>query len=735
MRRVARRATQVLTVILAAFFLVAVPAQAVASAQAAATVQALAPPIPIPLPPVPGAPPIPVVPGFIQDQLKKIPIPTGRDCLNPPMAANPSAGLPHLIDSGPPEPLAGDPFNKGSKATMYDRYGYAGFALNTFEIPNKLDICQPFNLDPFQTNANIQADVSLATIAIATRLTRLVTSGTLGAVWDPLQETLTSTFGGKLFLSLSGVAIAIAGSWVLWQRGRKGQISHVFSWAGKAMTILLLGAACTFYVVGVGGGVDRTLKVAVQSAGEVATAGARDPADLVGSILVDKVMYPTWQRQMFGENHAARDEYSERLWKAGNFTREEQAANDADVASAGPKIEERKAQYKAVMLEIQDKYPAAYPQAAGQNTQGQLGDAAAASLSVSAASWFLIGLLMLLVWASIIARIGIGIFPAVSIPALFPKLHGMAVDVGTTIVMSAWQAVIAAFAVFVYLGAVLVPIMGADFDPFLKIVMVLLASVAMAKVLKRLKVTPGAVISQFRKGKKRKEKEKEKSSKKSSSEKSSKKPGDKFDREPGEPGKPGKPGSGMPAPREAKQQAKPANVGVKVAVGAPNVNLGNIGDLKSAASPARSGPAGAPGRRGEFVAVSGSGGRVRELGGAASTAVASAGKKKALAAGVSTAAKATPHGRAVVVGATAVKVASNARGLHQTSSAPRVRPPVTKLGVTNAPASPMFKPGAAGARATVVQGHVVRRGHHTPAPEPAAPAPAAPKSPAPVRKA
>lgn len=691
MNRVLRRFTQILAVVLAAFFLAAGPAQALGS-----------------LPPPP--------------------IPTGRDCLNPPMPANPASGIPHYIDAGPKTPIAGDPFTAGSKATMYDRYSYAGFVLGTFDTPNKLDICQPFTIDADQRFANLQMDISLTMVSVTTQLTRLVTTGTLGSLWDPLQERLTSTLGGKLFISMSGAALAGAALWVFWQRGRRGEVAKIAAWAGKSLTIVGVAVACTFYAVGVGGAVDRGIGIAVQSASELSTAGDREPADVVGSILIDKVIYPTWQRQMFGDNTAARDKYQARLWKAGTFTREEQAALDANPGGAQAVIDDRREQYKAVMLEIENEYPATYPQTAGMNTRAQLGESTAGAVSVFSASWFLFACLVLLVWASVIARIGIGIFPAIAIPAVFPRLHGMAYDLGMTIVRAAWQAVVAAFAVFVYLVAALAPIMGSEFNPFLKVVMILFVSVAMFKLMKKLKVMPGSVTKKFGDVFNRKSNSK---TEKNENSKTSTSPIDDLGNLPsagGPGGKPGMPGAGggsVATPREVKQTARPVSVGI----GAPAVDRGDLGDLKSATaatSPGAAGAAGraAPGRRGVLTpAMAGS-----------RNAVATAGKKHALAAGASTAAKATPHGRALVVGTAVAKVATARRGMHQTTTARNVRPPVTKLGGVNPQTGPIFRPGNASAPATVISGQVIKRGHHTPVNPIKTTGPAAPKAPAPIKR-
>lgn len=524
------------------------------------------------------------------------PIPTGRDCLNPPMPADPFAGQPANIDPGPTKPVAGDPFAKGTNATMYDRYGYAGYNLGIFDIPNKMDICQPIVVDADQRFANAQLDLALAATAVAVRLTRTVTTGTFGAIWDPVQQTLTASLGGKLFLGISGVALMAAAIWVVLVRARTGQLAHVASWTGTALLIFTISVGCVFYAVGVGSAVDRGMATAFTAAGDVVTNNGREPADVVGSTMVDYVVYPTWQRNMFGNNEAARNEFSERLWKAGALTKEEQTGINTNPDTAAAVLDDRQEQYKAVMVELEEKYPQSYQIASGMDTRSQLGDTTAGTVAVFVAVWFLIACLLMLLWSSVIVRIGIGMFPAVAIPALFPRMHKLASDVGMMILQALWRAVVSAFAFFAFVVAGVGWVMRSDAPAPVKILAVAFMTVAGWRFMKRFGVTPnmGAIrnrVTNLRKNLRTDGPAYPPVHGKSGSDTQGK-PGPTVPGKPGAPGAAGQPGTaGASVPSEARVSAR------QRAVSASTSPL-NLGPLQSATRPTTAGVPGTPGTAG-----------------------------------------------------------------------------------------------------------------------------------------
>lgn len=418
-------------------------------------------------------------------------IPTGRDCLNPPYPADPTAGVANTIDPGPATRVAGDPFTTGSAATMYDRYGYAGLRVGVFDTPNKMDICQPFTLDRDQQAGNLYLTLAAIATALSVRLTRVVISGDLGALWDPVQQTLLTTVGGRMFLAASGIAFMAACVYVLWRRARLGQFSATATWGAKAAAITAAAVACMYFTVGVGGAVDRGIALGFSSAGEVVSESTgRDAADIVGSTMVDKVLYPTWQTMMFGNDTAARDKYSTTLWKASVFTVEEQDTVNKNPAAAATLIDTRRDAYKAAMVAMQQEFPQTYRVAAGIETGSQLWHGLGGLIATLAPVWFLLLCLTLMMMGSVVARVAIGLFPVVAVVAVFPRLHKLATDVATMVAKAVWRAFVASLAFFGFLVAGVGNIMRTDAPMLVKVVAILFVSAAMFMILKRFNVTP-----------------------------------------------------------------------------------------------------------------------------------------------------------------------------------------------------------------------------------------------------
>lgn len=415
-------------------------------------------------------------------------IPTGRDCLTPPLPADPTSGVAAMLDPGPEKLVAGDPFNSDS-ATMYDRYNYAGLRLSVFDVPNRLDFCQPLVVDKDVGVANGAFTAATVFTALSVRLARLVTGGTFGSLWDPVQQALVSAFGGQLFIVGFALAGMYAATFVAFAHVRRGRLSKVAVWAANIGVIGVVAVGCVGYAVGVGAAFDKGITAAFQSAGEVTTGrGGRTASDLIGAVMVENVLYPTWQAATFGGDEKVSAEFSERLWKAGTLTREEQAALDADPAQSNGELDKRREAYKQTMLELQDKYPQTYRVAAGIETGGYGWTAMAGMLAVGVVTWFLMGCLVLILWATVYARVVVGVFPALAIPATLPRHHKVAYGAATGLALAAWQAFVASLAFFGFLLAGVGMIMRAQNVPlFVRVAGIVLLVVAMTRLLAKLK--------------------------------------------------------------------------------------------------------------------------------------------------------------------------------------------------------------------------------------------------------
>lgn len=678
-------------------------------------------------------------------------IPTGRDCLNPPVPADPTSGVAASLDPGPKAPVAGDPFTAGSPATMYDRYGYAGLTFGVFETPNIMDVCQPVSFDRDIAAANMWLNVAGVATALAVRLTRVVTDGTFGSVWDPMQQTLLSTVGGRLFLLFSGLASLAACLYVTVTYVRKGKLAKTSTWIGKMLVITTAATMCIFYTVGVGGTVDKGISMAFQSAGEVvADKAGRDGADIVGAVMTEHVLYPTWEQAMFAGDKPAADKFAARLWKASVFTREEQAEIAKDPSSAQGKIEERQGQYKDIMKELQEQHPQTYRVTSGMDTRGHGTTAFGGLIATLAPLWFLMICLVLMVLGSVITRVAIGVYPAVAIPAVFPKLHGAATKVGMLVVRGVWRAVIGAFAFFGFLVAGVSTILTSDRDLLFKTASILLLTFVLFSVMSQFGVTPS--MAAFKTTGKGGKGGKGKDGK-----------GNRWRLLRGAPGQPEQqpsPQPGPPTPMPGPQQGPPPEAGQRprmlTAQPAPSDEVLNLGELKSAkGSKDGKGPKGPSSgvlKTGAAVA-----GRAHPVTAAALTAGAVAKQRKeaehrkALAAGPQPAGpgkgtvSASPRSVAASQPSTSrslVAPSTARRGLPAAPSRPaKVNPaptyrqqhhPAGSYRTVTPPAPGASQASTATIRSTVVPGG--RGYHHIPAGQPRQATPPAPKAPSAVRQ-
>ena len=415
-------------------------------------------------------------------------IPTGRDCLDPKRPENPYATAVSGIDGGPSERKPGDPFEEGSQASLYDRYHYAGYIQVVFDTPNIADFCQPIKFDKDLDMGNTMRNLSLLVIAGLTTGTRVVTDGSFGALWDPLQQAAVATVGRPTLVWLLSTALAVGAVLTGWRLVKRIELTEVLSWLMRAGAAYVIAIGCMFYTIGVGGFFDSMIRQGFSAASEVTSSTlGRQPADAVASTMLDRVMYPLWQDAIFGGNSEVRREYSERLWKAGAFTVEEQDEINRDPTIADGRVDDKRKAYREVMLEIQDKHPQAYPQAAGMDTALSTWSSLPGVLAVFAAGVFLLICIVRIAWGTVVARIAIGVFPLFAIPAMLPGMHTQAVAVAKLVARAFWQGLVYTVLFFVYLHAGIGWILSSDQHGLVKALMVALMTgvlLALAKVAK-----------------------------------------------------------------------------------------------------------------------------------------------------------------------------------------------------------------------------------------------------------
>ncbi len=421
-------------------------------------------------------------------------IPTGTDCLRPPTPASPTSGLASWIDKGPDKAPTGDPFDPKSSTSIYDVYGYAGFDAVVFD-PGCLDSSRIW--DAPNEAANAMTGISAAGIAVAVTLTRLVMQGNVGSLWKPLQEKALDFLGQGIFVPLIGLAVILTGL-VIISRARKGDVVGETRASAFSALIILAGSLAITSGLTVGAAIDSgvtsTFAAANQLMSKDQSPDTREPGDAVAANLVGQVLYQSWANEMFGGNEKAAQDYGPRLFKAGALTREEQRQIDADPRKAAAIIEAKKTAYKAVAKEVETKHPQAYAHLAGNDTRTRTGYALAGLIGAGAGVGYLIYALVKTMWAMVIARIGIGATPLVALVAQVPRWQHLAMELLTWVVEAVVKAAAFGFLFVVFLaggiGGIMSP--GTTWHPLVKAAALVMASIAMHLLLKRLGLVGGS---------------------------------------------------------------------------------------------------------------------------------------------------------------------------------------------------------------------------------------------------
>lgn len=420
-------------------------------------------------------------------------IPTGTDCLRPPTPTNPNSGVQAMIDSGPSKPRDGDPFDKNSGVSLYEEYGYAGYDVYLFD-PGCLDIARIW--DPDNMKANLYTTLAGTLIALTVKLTRIATDESFGKIFDPLQEKAQSILGTGLFWPLLGLAVAVTGL-VIMSRSRKGDVAGETGAAVSTLTLLTVAAATLLYAGLFVSTVDKMLVDSFKAGGAIATQSTTnentDVGDVIGANLVNSILYPSWASMTFGNNSAAAKEFGPELFKAGVLSRKEQADLDAHPDTAAKVFDAKKAAYKAVAKKIEDKYPQAYQAVAGNQTAAQSTASAVTLIATLSATGFLLYSIVRMIWAMVVVRLGFGMTPAVALIAQVPRWNHVAMELLTWVIQAVAQAVAFAFVFNVFLAGAIGGIMSPDsgWNPIVKAVALLLVSVAMWSVMRRLGLTGG----------------------------------------------------------------------------------------------------------------------------------------------------------------------------------------------------------------------------------------------------
>jgi hypothetical protein len=350
-------------------------------------------------------------------------LPGVPDCRDAPVAAMPGDGVTGFFDGKPAKiPPAGDPFAAKPTTSVYEQYGYAGLTWHTYDLGTA-----PVCVDVATTTDTMLGNwaMGLATVAVsaanglhnkiahpATYMAPLdsvvarVSAQIKAAVWDP--------WGAIALLALAGL--------LLW-RSASGRLASVAKGAGWAVVVVAVMAGLAAEPVKAAGFFDDTVTGAIAqvdaaSAGLVGTLPGSDPATAQGALVVDRVLYDSWLRGMFGTSTSATARtFGPRLFRAQAFTWAE-AAQPPDKIKA--LADQKATAWKTAADELATKDPAAYLAVQGK-TDARKGVGAMAAFGVAFTNLFRV-LADFFVFAGLVMlRFLVMFAPAVAVLAVFGR--------------------------------------------------------------------------------------------------------------------------------------------------------------------------------------------------------------------------------------------------------------------------------------------------------------------------
>lgn len=411
----------------------------------------------------------------------QLPIP-GVDCRNVPDPASPSTGAAAIIDPGPDGLLDGDPWAPGAAVSVYDVYGYAGLDTARYD-PGCTDTGGFTN-----SLSNFVSSVNALGVAATVRLARIAFSPTTMSVLKPIQDAAVKAFGSSIFLPLIGVTGAVTGLWIMW-RAHRADPREAASHASWAMLVTTIAMATIVYPITLGAAVDKVMTGAITEVNAAVTASPnRTLADSVGGSLHHSLLYQTWATGTFGRNGATATKYGPALFRAGAFTRAEQARINANPAVGKALTESKHRDYEKVAQRIKDADPQAYTHLAGHHDGTRLSTAGLAFLGMVVAVGFLLVAMARLLVAMVLNRIGIAVMPLISVLAQHPRLQGLLTGTLDTMASAVLSAVVFGCFAVGYIGAVINTLLSpaSHVDPFLSYVIMALLSFVAWRLTRRL---------------------------------------------------------------------------------------------------------------------------------------------------------------------------------------------------------------------------------------------------------
>jgi hypothetical protein len=412
------------------------------------------------------------------------------DCVNSPIPELPGRGVVGFFDiKQDPLPVEDDPFQKSSKTTIMEQYGYAGLRFNTYD-PS----CSPIDIVPDVVQSpDAAVGTSISNWIMSFPKTALAMTGALLAdayrpdflsVFDPLISDVVHTLRVSIYDQWAMLMVAAIGLIIIW-KARKVPLASGAAAIGWAMFVMMLASVLFRWPVEAGHVADSTVKSTLSAVtgglNGVEPDGRSPVAVQASSNLHESLLYTTWLGGTFGDSKSqVAQKYGPAIFDAQALTWHETETLRKDPAEGKKIIEAKRKKFKETASKIKSEDPDAYEYLIGHRSDSRVGYSVLASIATLCAIPFLVVSCLLVLGALVIVRFGVMLFPLFATLGLFPPMRSVVIGIGNTVAAAVINALI-----FGIGSAVTVKAMGVVLAPdngladWLDVILLLLLTIVM----------------------------------------------------------------------------------------------------------------------------------------------------------------------------------------------------------------------------------------------------------------
>lgn len=372
-------------------------------------------------------------PGSFADCAKRTKEAAGQTtgCVTAPAPGSPTSGMAGWFTSRPESAL------RDGVGGQYSQYGVGGYGLDTYDL-GCLGTAKHPDLMAWNTIAKAQFDTAAAVVGAANGLReRAYDPGSMWGWADGAIETATTAVYQYVFTVFGVLSLAAVGLLLLW-KAREGNMSHAMKVSAWAIFIVVAATGVARWPVTAAHTADTAALKGLEVVHSVLGPAPQDiPADkcVLGGdacqdnrsaatrssdVVVDTILYQTWLRAMLGDSESeTAKKYGPALFDATTLTWGEAERADQNPALRQQLIDQKAATFIAVADAIKIEDPQAYEHLQGIHGSDRAGSGTVAVLSAFAFAAFDISASLVILFAFLIFRIAVILFPLLGAIGVF----------------------------------------------------------------------------------------------------------------------------------------------------------------------------------------------------------------------------------------------------------------------------------------------------------------------------